>query len=48
MSIEAFTQLFDEVFTQGHLDAADHLVAPEIIEHRFAPDGTLSVIGMAT
>jgi hypothetical protein len=22
MSIEAFTRLFDEVFTQGHLDAS--------------------------
>jgi predicted ester cyclase len=38
MSIEAFTRLFDEVFTQGRLDAADQLVAPEIIEHQFAPD----------
>ncbi|WP_260725745.1 hypothetical protein [Dactylosporangium roseum] len=34
MSIEAFTRLFDEVFTKGHLDAADQLVAPEIIEHQ--------------
>jgi predicted ester cyclase len=40
MSIEAFTRLFDEVFTKGHLDAADELVAPEIIEHQFAPDGS--------
>jgi predicted ester cyclase len=39
MSIEAFTRLFDEVFTKGHLDAADQLVAPEIIDHQFAPDG---------
>lgn len=38
MSIEAFTRLFDEVFTQGNLDAADQLVAPQIIEHQFAPD----------
>jgi predicted ester cyclase len=40
MSIEAFTRLFDEVFTKGHLDAADQLVAPEIIEHQFVPDGS--------
>ena len=40
MSIEAFTRLFDEVFTKGNLDAADQLVAPEIIEHQFAPDGS--------
>src|SRR4029453_12995220 len=40
MSIETFTRLFDEVFTKGHLDAADQLVAPEIIEHQFAPDGS--------
>jgi predicted ester cyclase len=38
MSIEAFTRLFDEVFSNGQLDAADQLVAPEIIEHQFAPD----------
>jgi predicted ester cyclase len=38
MSIEAFTQLFNEVFTKGNLDAADQLVAPEIVEHQFAPD----------
>ena len=40
MSIDAFTRLFDEVFTQGHLDSADQLVAPEIIEHQFAPEGS--------
>lgn len=40
MSIEAFARLFDEVFTKGHLDAADQLVAPEIIDHQFAPDGS--------
>jgi len=40
MSIEAFTRLFDDVFTKGHLDAADQLVAPEIIDHQFAPDGS--------
>jgi len=40
MSIEAFIRLFDDVFTNGHLDAADHLVAPDIIEHQFAPDGS--------
>jgi len=40
MSIEAFTRLFDEVFTDGNLDAADQLVAPEIIDHQFAPDGS--------
>jgi predicted ester cyclase len=40
MSIEAFTLLFDEVFTKGNLDAADQLVAPEIIDHQFAPDGS--------
>jgi len=38
MSIEAFTRLFDEVFTNGHLDAADQLVAPQIIDHQFARD----------
>jgi predicted ester cyclase len=40
MSIEAFTRLFDEVFTKGDLDAADRLVAPEFIEHQFAPEGS--------
>src|SRR2546428_63397 len=40
MNIEAFTQLFDEVFTKGHLDATDQLVAPEIIDHQFTPDGS--------
>jgi SnoaL-like polyketide cyclase len=40
MSIEAFTRLFDEVFSKGNLDAADQLVAPEIIDHQFAPDGS--------
>jgi predicted ester cyclase len=40
MSIEAFTRLFDDVFTNGNLDAADQLVAPEIIDHQFAPDGS--------
>lgn len=40
MSIEAFTLLFDEVFTKGNLDAADQVVAPEIVEHQFAPDGS--------
>ena len=40
MSVEAFTRLFDEVFTKGHLDAADQLVAPEIVDHQFAPDGS--------
>ncbi|WIM99477.1 ester cyclase [Actinoplanes oblitus] len=40
MSIEAFTQLFDEVFSKGDLDAADRLVADEIIDHQFAPDGS--------
>ncbi|GGR13108.1 hypothetical protein GCM10010168_33610 [Actinoplanes ianthinogenes] len=40
MSIEAFTQLFDEVFTKGDLDAADRLVAAEIVDHQFAPDGS--------
>jgi predicted ester cyclase len=40
MSIDAFTRLFDEVFTNGHLDAADQLVAPEILDHQFAPDGS--------
>ena len=37
MSIEAFTRLFDEVFTKGHLDAADQLVAPEIIDTSSPP-----------
>ena len=40
MNIEAFTRLFDDVLTNGHLDATDQLVAPEIIEHQFAPDGS--------
>ena len=40
MSIEAFSRLFDEVFTKGNLGAADQLVASEIIDHQFAPDGS--------
>jgi predicted ester cyclase len=40
MSIETFIRLFDEVFTNGQLDAADELVAPELIDHQFARDGS--------
>jgi predicted ester cyclase len=40
MTIEAFSRLFEEVFTKGDLGAADRLVAAEIIEHQFAPDGS--------
>jgi predicted ester cyclase len=39
MSINAFTRLFEDVFTRGDLAVADELVAPEIIDHQFAPDG---------
>jgi predicted ester cyclase len=40
MSIEAFTRLFDDVFTKGHLDTADQLVALEFIDHQFVRDGS--------